>query len=96
MHCKSKNVLIICSFRRNSRYHIGLKVKKCDGKQARLFSNNVVWDQAKHGSLYRDTLRAPIRCPMAYMRHEGLLVIAEGRQFCDTGKFGYICLKHAN
>ena len=82
--------------RRNGNYHIGLKVKKFGNEQGRLFSNNVVWDQAKHGSLYRDTLRAPIRCPMAYMRQEGSLVIAEGRQFCDTGKFGYICLKQAN
>ena len=82
--------------RRNGNYHIGLKVKKFGNEQGRLFSNNVVWDQAKHGSLYRDTLRAPIKCPLAYLRLDHNLIIAEARQLCEAFKFGYVCLKPAN
>ena len=42
-----------CQFHYGSHdYHIGLDVSWCGGKQHKMFTNNVVWNETLHGDLY--------------------------------------------
>ena len=83
--------------RHSDRYHIGLEVKKCGDGQVRTFSNNEIWNQDKHASLYTDYLKQPVKCPATWLEFSTEpLVIAEGKLWCDIVTFGYICLKPAN
>ena len=84
-------------FRTYVRYHIGLDVRNCGDKQVRIFSNNEVWDETKHGPLYHVGNFKKFVCPMANIRFGwfGPLVISDGRKWCETKDFGYVCLKPA-
>ena len=85
--------------RHQSRYYVGLNIKKGDNGQIRIFSNNEVWDQQKHGSLFRDYTSKTTPGPMATFQHKlgnGPLVISNFYVFRETARYGYICLKPAN
>ena len=88
------------NYRNQNKFHIGLDIKRCENDQIRIFSNNQVWNQAKHGPLYKDYLKKNFVCPVPYMQSARLgtkpLVILEGRRYCETVKMGYICLNPAN
>ena len=74
-------------------YHIGLDVSICGGKQYRLFTNNVVWNETEHGKLYK-WRHGSDKKDSSYARlishHKTLFVIPDPRKHRITR---YICLK---
>ena len=75
-------------------YHIGLDIDMCGSEQTRLFSNNIVWDQAQHGDLYKeegskteDTNYADF---FPYPNIEHMFIVRDPKM---NDKLRYICLK---
>ena len=74
------------------KYHIGLKVRKCDGIETRVFSNNVLWNETLHGPLYFERrhntkdVNTAVLFPLA--NKMGIV-----KDYGGVGRRRYICLK---
>ena len=87
-----------CAFHTGwQEYLIGLDVTPCGkGKQDRVFTNGVVWNEAVHGKLYIDTadsLNEP--CVFASYSVEYSKPTLGRWPDCRQGTFKFICLKPA-
>ena len=83
-----------CEFHRAwSDYHIGLDISMCGKKQTRLFSNNVIWNDEKHGKLYKwaGTKRKNINVArFSDYITDTLFIVKDSKR---GQKFRFICLK---
>ena len=73
-------------------YLLGLDIRKCDGIETRVFSNNIIWNQTEHGPLYleRGHKTKDVNTAVIYpiMNRMGIVKDYGGR-----GRRRYICLK---
>ena len=85
-------------------YHVGLDLFTFDDKVVKIFSNEVIWDDAKHDPLYNDLTKDYFRvwknyskCPDVFLdiaptHGDKLLVVLPGTNICSTRR-RYVCLK---
>ena len=74
-------------------YHIGLDISRCDGKQYRMFTNNVVWNETEHGQLYlwrRNSKTKDTSYARFFSHSRNLFVISDPTK---KRRARYICLK---
>ena len=74
-------------------YHIGLDIGICDGKQYRMFTNNVIWNETEHGKLYKwrhGSDKKDASYAKFLSHHKTMFVISDPRR---NQRSRYICLK---
>ena len=87
-------------------YHIGLDLYSYDNELVKVFSNNVLWNNTVHESLYYDKTKSYYdqwksysKCPEAFLdiavSTNKPLIIQAGNNICDR-KRRYVCLKSAS
>ena len=81
-------------------YSIGLDVTSCGGKgkQDRVFTNGVVWNNTVHGQLYtdiRDSWNRPCVHALMYNNADKPTVEPYGT-FCYQHRYRFLCLKEAD
>ena len=73
-------------------YHLGLDIRKCDGIETRVFSNNIIWNQTEHGPLYleRGHKTKDVNTAVIYPFENKMGIV---KDYGGRGRRRYICLK---